>query len=364
MGLTAVNREEVLAGCRATLGLVPRTSDALDNAFLASMLRHTAGFLCPCSGATLRAAALESLQHLTDDSEIVSKVEDAVDGLIVGGDLLELSQVTTDDPEAKATWLFAAPPSFIVRPSGSIFLTGVVADRDTYLPQELMDRIHYDGYTRAIMPLENEDLIETLAALGLQELKQDNWLRAPKQQTARAFRDQLVTKLNAQPRSGDIPDLVILDTSRPVTHYRGRWATAKKQTGTFVARRPQEYGSPIWCLVALQDGLPIKLLDLPLPKSRWRGCDEAWRLQMAIDSSNGAPQVYTKRIDGQYVYVDFYSPLPSWAEKRLMIFGRHADANGCLLSFRVPLNELAAEEDFLKKHLWLSPKAESESRGR
>lgn len=363
MALTAIRREEVLTGCRRTLGLAPQDVNPVDNAFLAALVRHTAGFLCPCSAATLRSAALESLQHLTDDEELVSKIDGTIEGLIVGGDLLELSQVTTDDPSVKGTWLFAAPPSYVLRPSGSIFLVGIVADRDTYLPQALMARIRYDGHTRAIMPDPNEDLRGELAELGLQQLSQENWLKSPKHQTASKLRESLEIKLRTQLRSGDIPSLQIIDPYQSVTYYRGRWISPKKQTGMFVGRRPQEFGSPIWCFVELESGEPKRFLDFPLPKARVRGCDAAWHLQMAIDHSNGTPQVYRVRARDGNAYLDFYSPLPLWVERRLMIFGRHAEPNKCLLSYRLPSDELATEEQFLQKHLWLSPAPPASSGG-
>lgn len=363
MAIAVVTREEVLAGCRRMLGLAPQGT-AIDSAFFAALLRHTAGICCPCSAATLRAAALESLQYLSDDDELAAKIDDAIEGLVVGGDLLELSQVTTDDPSVKGTWLFAAPPSFIMRPSGSIFLTGIVADRDTYLPSELMSRIHYDGYTRAIMPEPDEGLPKELTALGLQKLSEENWLKLPKAQNAEELRDAIAGKLRAQQRSGDIPDLQIIDPSRPVTYYRGRWLKPKRQSGVFAARRPQEYGAPIWCAVELEDGEPKKLLDFPTPRTRWRGCDEAWRLQMAIDRANGTPQLYRVRAEGDYAYVDFFSPLPLWAERRLMLVGRHETPEKCLFSYRVRSSDLAAEEEFLQKHLWLARATNTDSGGR
>lgn len=363
MTVAIITRDEVLAGCRRMLGLSPQDA-AIDSAFFAALLRHTAGICCPCSAATLRIVALESLQYLSEDGELASKIDDAIEGLVVGGDLLELSQVTTDDPSVKGTWLFAAPPSFVMRPSGSIFLTGIVADRDTYLPSELMSRIHYDGYTRAIMPTPSEGLPEELTALGLQKLSEENWLKLPKTQKAKKLRDAIVGKLRTQQRSGDIPDLQIIDPSRPVTYYRGRWLRPKRQCGLFVARRPQEYGAPIWCAVELEDGQPRKLLDFPTPRTRWRGCDEAWRLQMAIDRTNGTPQVYRVRIAGEHAYLDFFSPLPLWAERRLMLVGRHEEPEKCLFSYRVRSSELAAEEDFLQKHLWLAPTTVANSRDR
>lgn len=356
MVITAVSSEEVLQRSREALGLTPQSERAVDNAFVAGLIRHSAGFLCPCSPATLRAAALESLQYLAGNSmeELTEKIDEAIEGLVIGGDLLELHQVTAADSSVKGTWLFAAPPSYIIRPSGSIFLTGIVADRDTYLPQSLMSRIHHDGYTRAIMPAAEEKFTDEFAALGLQELNQNNWLRTPKMQSAREVFAGLEVSLSAQGRSGHISDLRIIDPAQPVSYYRGRWTAPKRHTGMFVGRRPQEYGAPLWCFVELENGEAIKLLDFPQPKSRWRGCDDAWRLQMAIDSNNGNPQRYRVRESEDYAFIDFYSPIPSWAERRLMIFGRHAEPEKCLLSYRVPHGELAAEEEFLRTHLWLS----------
>jgi hypothetical protein len=282
-------------------------------------------------------------------------VESAIEGLSVGGDLLELNQVTTDDPDVKGTWLFAAPPSYVVRPNGSIFLAGIVADRDTYLPQELMERIRYDGFTRAIMPTKDEQLAEELSELGLQRLSAESWLKPPKAETAAECAERYAARLRALSRSGEIPNLQILDPSKPVSYYRGRWVKPKSHTGVFVGRRPQEFGSPIWCVVRLEGGQAKQLLDLPLHKSRLRGCDAAWHLQMAIDRSNSTPQTYSVRIADQYAFIDFYSPLPLWAERRLMLLGRHADATGCLLSYRLPVGELAAEEKFFQERLWLSP---------
>lgn len=364
MGVEIVRPDEVLSRSHELLGLVQAGDGAIGNAFLASLLRHAAGFLCPCSAATLRSAVVESLQYLADDDEIVEKVENAIEGLIVGGDLLELAQVTTDDPSFRGTWLFAAPPSYIVRQSGSIFLTGIVADRDTYLPTDLMARIKYDGYTRAIMPATDENLPEALADLGLQPLSQESWLKSPRVQTAAEFRASFGAKLGAQGPSGDIPGLQIIDPSRPVTYYSGRWAKPKRHTGVFVGRRPQEFGSPIWCFVELEEGQPKKLLDLPLPKARWRGCDEAWRLQMAIDFVDGTPQRYRARTDGEYSYLDFYSPVPLWVERRLMILGRHADPDKCLLSYRIPTSELETEEQVLQEMLWLAGVAVEDVGGR
>lgn len=354
MVIAILESGEVLAGARRSLGLKAVNAEHVDSEFLAAALRHTAGILCPCSGAALRAALMDSLQHIAATGNLAQQIEDAIEGLIVGGDLLELSQVTTNDIDAKGTWLFAAPPGYVVRPNGSIFLTGIVADRDTYLPQELMERIKYDGFTRAIMPANDEQLDEQLSELGLQALNSEHWLKPPKLEAAAELLKRYTSKLDSLGRSGDIPQLQVIDPAAPVTYYRGRWVQPRKQTGLFVGRRPQEFGSPIWCLVRLQDGQAQQLLDVPLHKSKLRGCDVAWHLQMAMDHENGRPQEYRVRTTEEYAFLEFFSPLPLWAERRFMLLGRHADATGCLLSYRLPLKELAAEEKFIQERLWLS----------
>ena len=317
-------------------------------------LRHSAGFLCPCSAATLRSAATESLQHLVDDEYLVERIEQAIEGLTTGGDLLELSQATTVDAAVRGTWLFAAPPGYVVRPGGSIFLAGIVEDQDTYLPLSLAERVQYEGYVRTIAPGPDEDLAGELAELGLQRVSQDNWLKSPRAQPPEELLTSLEAKLRSGSRSGAIPDLQLLEPERPVAYYRGRWVDVKYQSGMFVARRPQEYASPIWCFVEVHDGEAKKLLDFPLPRSRSRGCDAAWHLQMAIDHVRGAPQGYGLRRDDEGLYLDFFSPLPLWAQRRLVVIGRRVAPEKCLLSFRIPEGELEEEERFLQERLWLT----------
>ena len=59
-------------------------------------------------------AVIESLNHLAEDKEVLAEaVETAVEKATIAGDLLELGQVTTDDPEVKGSWIFAAPPAFV-----------------------------------------------------------------------------------------------------------------------------------------------------------------------------------------------------------------------------------------------------------
>lgn len=361
MVIAKIAPEDVLAGCRQILGLPAMLDISIDETLLAALLRHSAGILCPCSRTTLRATLLESLQYLEkENSSLSDRIDAVIEGLIIGGDLLELNEVATDDPAAKGTWVFAAPPSYITRPGGSIFLVGIIPDHDTFLPQFLASRIAYEGTTRVIVPEPEEDLASKIYEQGLQELSESVWLKSPKAEAAEDMLNDMKSRLASQPPSGAIDGIQILDPEQPVTYYRGRWIEPKNQSGAFVARRPQDYGAPIWCFTELEHGIPIKLLDFPLRKSRWRGCDVAWHLQMAIDHSRNRPQVYRRCYANDGIQLDFFSPLPQWAQRRLMIFGCPMPREKCLMSYWLPAAEAGTEEHFLQERLWLAHTEDSD----
>ena len=355
MVIAEIEPRDVLTGFRQTMGLPDNLDASIEDTLLAALLRRSAGILCPCSRTALRAALVESLQYLDEDGDTLSdRIDLIIEGLIVGGDLLELGDVATDDPAVKGTWVFAAPPCYVARLGGSIFLTGVVPDQDTFLPQSLASRITYEGLTRLIVPEPEEDLAGELREHGLQELPEIVWLKTPRPEAAEDMLNAMERRLESLPRSGTVENLKILDPVQRVTYYRGRWTTPKTQTGTFVARRPQDYGAPIWCFVRLDNGVPDRVLDLPLRKTRWRGCDIAWHLQMAIDHCRNNPQLYRRRLVDGGLRLYFFSPLPQWSQRRLMIFGRCVARENSLMSYILPAAEAKPEERFLRERLWLA----------
>jgi len=360
MVIVEVSKKEILTITCETLGLSATSDGIIDDAVLAALLRRAAGILCPCSPATLIAAVLESLQYLIEDHpQMKDRLTSSAEGLLIGGDLLELNQVTIDDPAVKGTWVFAAPPSFVVRPGGSIFLIGIVPDEPTPLPATLNMRIIHQGFSRVLAPQPPEDLPSVLRDLGLLEVPMDRWLKTPKLESAKELCGSMLRRLMEQPASGTVADVSLLDPARNVSYYMDRWVDPTKESGNYVARRPQMYGEPLWGFARFTDGVVTAFLDLPLKGTQWRGCDAAWHLQMAIDHCRGTPQLYRRRPGADGAYLDFFSPLPLWAQRRLAILGRPAPREKCLLSYWIPQRELASEEAFLQDALWLSPHDES-----
>lgn len=359
--ITKVEPGDVLGECRQVLGLKEDPHAPVDDVLLAALVRRAAGIHCPCSRSTLRASLLESLQFLVSDEGLPSeRVDSVIEGLIVSGDLLELNDVATEDPDAKGTWVFAASPGFVLRPSRDIFLFGIVPDQDAFLPGHLGSRLRHEGFTRVITPEENEDLVVQLSEQGLRWFSEAEWLKKPEKEIPEKMLSCFEEKLRSQPPSGDIEDLKILDPEKPVNYYNGRWTAPRDHTGQFVARRPREFGAQIWCFVEMDVGGVSKLLDLPVGKSGWRGCDQAWHLQMAIDRCRGEPQLYRRRPNAKGVRLDFFSPLPKWSQRRLAIFGSPIPRQKSLMSYLLPHSEVGTEEQFLREYLWLSPSPDSD----
>jgi hypothetical protein len=353
MVIEQISREGVLKASRESLGLSP-SQGPMDDPFLAALLRRAAGILCPCSASTIIASVMEGLQYLVEDRDATERqLADLTEMLIVTGDLLELNQVTTDDPAVRSTWLFAAPPSFVARPDGTIFLLGIVADEVTPLPTSLAANVVHEGVMRVLIPDPSEEARAVLRDLGWLELPASAWLKAPRPETAAQMRDFMLRELEEQPPSGAIADLTILDASRDPRYYSRRWVKPTDQTGYFVARRPQAHGASLWGFAALASGAATRFLDLPLKGTRWRGCDVAWHLQMAIDEGLRRPQTYRRRDTAGGIYLDFFSPLPLWATRRLAVLGHPVPPENCLFTYWLPNREAALEEDFLRERLWL-----------
>ena len=84
-------------------------------------------------------------------------------------------------------------------------------------------------------------------------------------------------------------------------------------------------------------GFARRFMDMPRKRSHWRGCDEAWHLQMAIDADRGQPQRYRVHSgDADYGVSSFSRRCQLGLRRRLITFGRAAQAGSCLMAYALP----------------------------
>jgi hypothetical protein len=347
-----VKMGEIIASARHDLGLPAGTE--VDSAYWFAGLRRLAGQLCPCSPRTLVSSMAGSHRALAlEMADLADQLEDCVDALVAVGDLLEFHDVTTLDEKVKATWVFAAPPSFVMHPSGAAYILGMAPDDALPLPIAWRERVVTRGPARVLEPLPGEDLEGLLKSSGFWPLSLNAWMRSPKPESAASIIAGLDAKLATLGPAGHVPDLKIFDWTKDTRSYRARWVAPSGQDGYYIVRRPQAYGADLWGYASLERGEVRKLVDFPVPGSRYRGCDMAWRVQLAIDALLNRPQRYrVVALDGGRRF-DMFFPLPDWARRRLSTIGQEIASDKCLMSFSIPLNAVMAEQAFLKEYLFL-----------
>jgi hypothetical protein len=354
MDIVRLSPSEVSKRALDSLGLGHAGIDLFSTEAMAASLRRAASFICPTTRGRLIRSVTEVLAGLPGyDEETQRQFETLLDALIGYGDLLEL---LTDTEESQGLHLFLGAPAFVRRNSGACLLVGVRPDGAQLVGDDLATIIEYEQYARIVPRTENLD--ELVASSGLVELKAEQWCHQPRKVTAGALLHEYEARLRTAGPSGDIEGARIVDPSAAITYYRGRWRSPRPaDTGTFVARRPQAYGADLWCFAYIIDGNITQLVDLPVYGSLLPGSDEAWRLQAAIDFENGRPQQVRVRrpAGGDTTLLDFFSPLPSWAQRRLDIVGTPREhGRGALFSHGIQSSEAPEELQFLADMLWIT----------
>jgi hypothetical protein len=346
---------EVHAQKITELGLDPTALDLTSIEGISCALRRAASFLCPCSATTLVRGVLRPLRGLVPDLDAFKEVaEDTLEAMIAHGDIIEQRDSSGEAGSRSMVLLYAAPASFVARQSGLALLLGISSDQLSPLPDDLERRIEYVGHVRRLRPLSGEDLQHDLKQLELIELSYEAWLKSPAPEPAAKHVASNDHALDATLPSREIHGLLLLDPERPVRYYRGRWVEAKSHTGRYVARRSQAYGADLWCYVLLRGGQPERMVDLPHARSRWRGCDEAWHLQLAIDAKRGDPQRFrVRKGPGDTTVLELFSPVPAWARRRWDAVGEPLPSSGCLFAHSFAEAEIEEELRFAREALWL-----------
>jgi hypothetical protein len=356
--MSPLNLQQAIASVARSLGMHSHTPHmSLGDEFIAQAMRRASFILSPCAPHELVQAVSKSLAVLApEDPNFIERVETILDGLIAYGDILEM-RADAHNPWASdlAYTLRAAPPSFVMRKNGTIALLGVAGDQISPLTKDLEERTIHRGLLRVLEPLAGEDLPTLLVELGVIPLSERTWLRIPNRESAASYAERMRALVAAEPTTGTVDGIKILDTSRPPNFYRDRWVEPRTQhSGFFVARRPQKYGAPIWCVAELQFGHVKRFKDLREPGDRLRSSDVAWRIQAAFDAMAGHPQQYRASPGNVTTLVHFFSPLPSWAERKMAVVGTKTRAAHCLFSYEIPNEEWPEERDFLNETLWMT----------
>ncbi|MGY0633668.1 hypothetical protein [Luteimonas sp. A478] len=324
----------------------------LSIALVAAVLRRIAASMCPCPRETIISTATEAFIGLGDMEATKACVCDVLDRLVVVGDLLELGGTSTLPSVAADDWLYCAPPTFVVLEE-LILVLGVEAEDQATLPVPLRHHLQCRRELRVLQGENNEAVREQLLDAGYLEISKGAWTRLPQDRPAEKFLDQVIRRLEEFDGKGQLEGLKVVGLANGWQNYASRWTAPEGQSGHFVGRRPQAFGSPLWVFVELELGFPKRFLDLPWRGGKFRGCDHGWRIQSALDALSGKPQTYrlTPR-DGDTVRYEFFSPLPLWAERHLRTRGERVAANGALFAYELARQFSHDIDDLLQSYMW------------
>ena len=361
MGVASLSSQEVADRALSSLGLDGFGVDLFSVEALAAALRRVASFNCPATHNTLIRTVRDAFRGLPgfDDDAIRNQLDIVLDALIGVGDLQELPSANSDDPKRM---IYLGSPACVRRESGTYLFIGVRPDGEPFTTGALTDLIEYEGHLRLVRPTPDVDGL--VAESDITPRAMDQWLGDPGPRSAPEVIARYAGRLGAAGPSGDIEGAKIIDSATRVTFYRGRWREPKAgDSGMYVARRPQAYGADLWCVAQLDDGHFSRLVDLPLFGSLFPAADEAWVVQAALDAERGNSQRLrvSPTSGGEHRRFDFFSPLPSWAQRRLDLFGTPVLAGrGALFSYSLPTSEVDEELTFFSNRLWMSIDTEPE----
>ncbi len=356
MNVAVLSRQQAVERVGYSLGLDgSELNGELSPALVGQALRRATSILAPCARYELERSVRQTLQPLGSPGDVVGPmVQDVLESLIVYRDLLEMRS-TADEVWASAdVTIRPAAPSFVKREDGSIAVLGTAGDVITPIPDDLPARLVHRGALRLLIPTSAEPLAPRLQEFGLVELSEKAWLRLPRVEQAGNYVEEWHQRLREAPIGSRPEGLLICKPTRRGMVYRDRWSPAEVgEKGLFVARRPQRFGANLWCLVDLQPNSAARILDLFSTGDTLRSCDVAWQIQMALDARAGLAQAFRCRPNGDRSTIDFFSPIPSWAERRLFLVGRRQAGTGCLYSYEMATNATEGERRFLRESLWL-----------
>jgi len=335
MDVTGLTAEEVRSELPGLL-VEGRNDLELDSPeVLAQLVRRVASFRCPMTERELITGVLEGLEGLLGEDRLVDLKgvlrtehgDGLIEDLICCGDLRDVTP-TGEEGRSTGKQLYLGAPAFLRRDNGDCLMIGIRSEGRHLLAglEDREDRIEYTGHVRWFRAIDGESPAPRLSRIGLRKLDEHEWLKCPQRLTSEELLREYDRLLNRErPLSGgQIEGLTLFDSGRPSGNYRSRWREPTgRDTGRYVAKRPQAFSADRWCYVEVESGLVRLAIDLPLLDPWAHGWDEAWRLLAAIDKKHDHPPVVkvTQQESGEYL-LKISTPPPGWAKRRLALIGR------------------------------------------
>lgn len=353
--LKSLTQDTLLVAVARQLGLtdIATTTDELPTAVIASVLRRVAATSCPCSREVLIDSVVDAFTGFGRIEAVKQSVREVLDSLVVIGDLLELGGSTSLPGVMAEDWLYCSPPTFVIR-EGSILLLGIEPEDQASLPTSLRGRVIRQREWRYLRVDGDEEAIaEQLHTAGYIEISKVAWMRLPKPQTSEAFLESVVHRLNEQGGQGALEGLQVYGPANEIKHFASRLTSPAGHSGYYIGRRPQAFGSPIWVFVELDQGRPVRFMDLPWKGGKFRGCDHSWRIQSALDVRSGNPQTYSVvPMEGDVDRYEFFSPVPLWIERRLKTEGERIQIRGTLFAYLIDRHSDHDTDAMLRSYMW------------
>ena len=352
--LKSLTRDALLGTVARQLGLadIDVESDELPSALIAGVLRRIAVTTCPCPREAFVGSAVDTFTGLGEAEAIKLRVREVLDSLVVVGDLLELGGSTSLPGVVAEDWLYCAPPAFVAR-EGVVLLLGIEPEDQAALPASLRNRVVRQRELRYIRSNGEDGIAEQLRAAGYLEISNVAWTRPPQSQTADAFLEGVIRRLRDAGGQGALEGLQVYGSANGARHFASRLTSPAGRSGYHVGRRPQAFGSPIWVFVELEQGRPVRFLDLPWRGGKFRGCDHGWRIQSALDARAGRPQTYrVVPLEGDLDRYEFFSPVPLWIERKLRIEGERVQVNGVLFAYVLDRYSGHGIDELVQSYMW------------
>jgi hypothetical protein len=312
-----------------------------------AMLRLAATRLCPVGRVELAGAAKSALRGILPSQDIsIDDIDGGIDALLGSGDFLVGREAAVEG--RRQVLIYLAPPMFVRRATGAVYIVGGQPEES---PPFLESTIMRGSIRELVPPPSDEALLER----GFTQIPMDAWMEAPLPRSAASLLQSLEELLLRQGNAGRLDELEIIDPAADSSFYRGRWAAPRRLTGHFIARRKRKWGGRAWGYADLVNGEVTRFVTFPALDTRFGACDEAWWAILAADSERGVAQQVGVEDRPTGTCLSFCTPLPGWAERRLLLSGRLTEdrPRGSLLAYEVAAADAPEILSFLTERLWM-----------